>query len=106
VVSKRLTGLQLEIPPEDAILACRAAIRNLEWDLAEEAEGRLTAREDVARLPCRESPAEIQINVGVAPGDRTVLTVAGFVPGRGPLASRHLGASLARLEGAIRHRIG
>jgi hypothetical protein len=38
VVSKRLTGLQLEIPPEDAIVACRAAIRGLEWELAESGE--------------------------------------------------------------------
>jgi hypothetical protein len=106
VVSKRLTGLQLEIPPEDAIVACRAAIRSLEWNLAEPGEGRLVAREDAARLACRDLPAEIEVKVGAAPGERTALTLAGFVPGRGLLSSRHLRASLAVLETAIRRRIG
>jgi hypothetical protein len=106
VVSKRLIGLQLEIPPEDAIVACRAAIRSLEWELAESGEGRLTARQDAARLPCRDWPAEIEVGVGAAPGERTMLTLAGFVPGRGPLSSRHLRASLGVLEDAIRRRIG
>ena len=106
MVSKRLTDVQLEIPPEDAIVACREAIRSLEWDLAEAGEGRLMAREDAARLPCRDWPAEIEIEVGAAPGERTALTLAGFVPGRGVISSRHLRASLAVLETAIRRRIG
>ena len=63
------------------------------------------AREDAARLPCRDWPAEIEIEVGAAPGERTAHP-AGFVPGRGVISSRHLRASLAVLETAIRRRIG
>jgi hypothetical protein len=105
-MSKRLAALELETSPERAYVACPAAIRSLEWSLDDVRTDRLMVYEDPARLPCREWPAEIEIEIDPAPGERTALTLAGFVPGLGPISSRHLKASLASLEGAIRRQLG
>jgi hypothetical protein len=105
-MSKRLAALELETSPELAYAACRAAVRSLEWNLDDVGADRLMVREDPARLPCCEWPAEIEIEIDPAPGQRTVLTLAGFVPGIGPVSSRHLQASLFSLEGAIRRQLG
>jgi hypothetical protein len=104
-VSKRLAGLELEIPPDDVLVACHEAVRSLEWNVGEISDRRLTTSEDPAKLWCRDWPAEIEIEIDPAPGERTAVTLAGFVPGLGPLSSRHLRASLAALEGAIRRQL-
>lgn len=105
-MSKRLAGLELEVPPEEARSACTAAIRSLQWSLDEAAEDRLVVHEDPVRLSCREWPAEIEIEIDPAPGGgRSALTLFGFVPGVGPVSSRRLSASLASLESAILRQV-
>lgn len=105
-MSKRAELLEFDAPPERALVACRAAIRSLEWKLGEDGGGRLTTSQDPAKLCCNEWPAQIEIEVGPAPGERSAVTLAGFVPGFGPISSRHLRASLASLGRAIRTELG
>jgi hypothetical protein len=105
VVSKRAERLELDVPPERALTACRTAIESLEWELAELDEAGLQAREDAAKLSCHDWPVEIGLKVAPDGEERAAVTLAGSVPGLGPVSSRHLRASLARLEGAIRRSL-
>lgn len=105
-MSKRLAGLELEVPPERARAACRDAVHGLRWSLDETGRDRLVVREDPVRLCCREWPAEIEIEIDPAPGgERSALTLYGFVPGIGPVSSRRLNISLAALERAILRQV-
>lgn len=104
-MSSGLAGIALEVSPEEAREACREAVASLHWELTETAERRLLAREDPARLSCRDWPAEIEVEIDPAPENTTAITLACSVPGIGPLSSRHLHSSLASLEGAIRRRL-
>jgi hypothetical protein len=106
VVTKRAELLEFDAPPDRALVACREAIRSIEWDLGEVGTGRLTASQDPAKLCCHDWPAEIEVEVDPAPGEGSAVTLAGFVPGFGPISSRHLRASLALLERAIRRQLG
>ncbi len=105
-MTKRAEQLEFDAPPDQALAACRSAIRSLEWEQRGVGERRLAASEDPAKLCCHDWPAEIEIEIDPAPGERSAVTLAGFVPGLGPISSRHLRASLALLEGAIRRQLG
>lgn len=105
VVTKRAELLEFDAPPDEAHVACRAAIRSLEWDLGEVGESRLTTSQDPAKLCCHDWPAQIEVEIDTAPGERSAVTLTGSVPGLGPISSRHLRASLALLEGAIRRQL-
>jgi len=104
-MSSGLAGFDLEASPEQARAACRAAIDGLNWGLDEIDDRRLLTREDPARLCCRDSPAEIEIEIDPGAEGRTAVTLAAKVPGFGPVTSRHLQASLRAIEVAIRNRL-
>ena len=54
-------------------------------------EGRLTAREDIAKVHCGDSPVRLEIELHPENGGRhSIVNVEAIVPGVGANASKHL----------------
>jgi hypothetical protein len=98
-VSKRRDEIDLAVPPDRALEACRRALAELGWSSEEAEEMRISGREDTTRLCCRQSPARVEIELrGHDSG--TAIRMAGSVPGFGPVSSDHLSS---RMEALWRH---
>jgi len=88
-MAKRRVTVELEVGPDDARRACLRALRDLGWDVAEEAGDPVLAHEDFSRLHCHCPPAAVEIALGSGEaGTRADLEVA--VPGWGIVSSRQV----------------
>jgi hypothetical protein len=99
-VSKATATLELDLPPEQALAACRAAIARIDWELVEGGGVELHGRQDPARLCCTSAPVSVEIALTEA-GERTTVALRGKVPGFGPVARRDLRSALSLLATAI-----
>jgi hypothetical protein len=104
-VSKAVRTLELELPRERALAACRTAIAGLNWELVEAGADWLSGRQDPARLCCRSAPVRVEIELSGASDEPTRVDLRGSVPGFGPIASRDLRSALVLLEAAIRRSL-
>ena len=84
--------LRVQLPPTEAIEACRDAVHAIGWEaVSGSPEGRLTAREDIAKLCCGDSPVRLEIELQPENGGRhSVVNVEAFVAGVGGVATKHL----------------
>jgi hypothetical protein len=99
-MSKRVETIDLAIPPDRALEACRRALVELGWSGDEAGERlRLSGREDATRLCCHQSPASVEIELRAHDGG-TAVHMAGQVPGFGPVSKAHLSS---RMEALWRH---
>lgn len=101
---ERTTVLDLEVEPDAAMAACRAALVRLGWEVSGEDDGHLHADEDFSRLNCRTSPSVAELEFATLAPDHTVVTVTISAPGIGPVpavrAQRQLEALTLRIGGA------
>ena len=93
----------VELPIEEALMACRRALPPLGWEEYEHREDRLLAAEDATRLCCRDSPSRLEIELLPSGVGRTEVHFKLTAPGIGPIPGP---ARLIRQARALRSRIG
>lgn len=99
---KREQTLEVAVPPEAALAACRRAFNELGWEILEAEEARLVAMEVPFRLDCLTGPSSVEVVARSASPERTTLTVAGSARGIRP---RRLDAQMEVLERRILARV-
>lgn len=81
----------MALAPEQAMEACRAAARDLEWAAKPDGEGRLKVMEDFTKLHCGDAPLLIEVEVSPENGGaRSKVDVEGTLPGAGGVTNKHL----------------
>jgi hypothetical protein len=85
-MSEAAASIELELPRERALAACRAAIVSIDWELTEDGSDQLRGRQDPGRLCCTSAPVAVEI-VLTNTGERTMVALHGKVPGFGPVAA-------------------
>jgi hypothetical protein len=102
-MSKQRRVVELDLPPDRALAACRRAIAELTWTLEESGgQGDLSGRERPEILCCHNAPVRVEAEVLPAGHDRTSVEVRGSVPGWGPVSSKHLRSRMDAFERRLR----
>ena len=100
---KRTESLEVGVPQERALEACRAAFAAMGWEIVEAEGTRLAAIEVPFRLPCRRLPAEVEISAHSRSRERTILAIEGTMAGVG--TERELAGYMAAVVKRIRARL-
>lgn len=93
--------IELDVGPEEALAACRAALESSGWEITAESGDELRAREEAWRLDCHTSPSRLKIEL-LDTGGATTLSVKATAPGIGPIPGP---GRLRRQLAALRARI-
>ena len=99
-MSQAAATLELPLPRDRALQACRAAVARIDWEVVKGAAD-LSGRQDPARLCCPSAPVTVDLELIDAGEDRTAIAMRGRVLGFGPVARRDLRNAMWRLASAI-----
>ena len=90
MVSKHRQTLKLPLPGDLAVTLVTKAATDLGWNLNVLADGSLEIHEDATRLHCHCSPLRALVTLTGIGESATVAEIEGRVPGRGPIAGKHV----------------
>ena len=88
-MSTRRQDLTLPLQAEEARFVIENVAGELGWAVTRSDAGSFEVREDPTRLHCHCSPLRATLSLTPS-GGRTELGIEGEVPGRGPVASKHV----------------
>ena len=90
MVSKRLQRIELPVRRAEAARVVAEAVTGLGWALDPLDDGSIEVREDTTRLHCHCSPLRARISLTDLNEAVTTAEIEGRVPGRGPVAAKHV----------------
>ncbi len=103
-MSKHSATMQLAIPPQEAMNACRRGVDRLGWEITDEEAGRLTAGEEPPLTSCRALtwPVRVEIRIEPESSERTTVTIIASMTGYGSRPAQRLSNKIEVLEQTIR----
>lgn len=97
-MTKLTDEFSLDLPEEQASLACRSAIATVGWNIKSVEPHRIVPKVGVG---ITRNPSKIEVLLAQVDGSRTTVTLNGSIVGIGPLQSGHLKGEMNRLRNAI-----
>jgi len=97
-MSKLSDELSLELPLEQASLACRSAIASIGWNIKSMDDRRIVPKVGVG---ISRNPSNIEVLLASTDDSRTTVTLNGSIVGIGPVQKSHLRGEMNRLSNAI-----
>lgn len=103
-MSRQRQTIELGVPRQQAISACREALDQLGWEITEEGERRLVGGEEPQPTSCRALtwPARVKIEVDSESSKLTTVTIHAAMSGFGRNTADRLQRRMGALERAIR----
>jgi Short C-terminal domain len=97
-MSKLSDELSLELPLEQASMACRSSIASIGWNIKSMDDRRIVPTVGVG---ISRNPSNIEVLLASADDSRTTVTLNGSIVGIGPVQKSHLRGGMNRLRNAI-----